>query len=340
LKKENLEPTLKAWFERDSAKLQFGEIFKSNGLIVPNGDFSELQRGLNPLIYNYLIKPQQHVMKGKKEVWEQNPYNQNITLSNIEYKNWRVVQKEYQQYEIEVVGFHGEGHVMIPKMIYHNEPISYYSMEKNGVVWMSNTLSEFGTMERSIPKMKGNVLVLGIGLGYIAYRLSLLEQVESIVLVDYDEDVIYIFETYILPQFSRKEKFKIVKAEGMSYFKKHLDEFDSIYIDLWEGTTLQGMNMYIDAKKESYRTGKVIEFWIEEMFQEQILQLYRQSLIFMSTGQFLIPWNLFPKAILNTIERTWGKLTEYPKSKSSLKLLQSQPNLFIRTFVEQHVGGF
>lgn len=340
LGKENLEPILQTWFERDSAKLLFGEMLKSGGLMVSNGNITEWEHDLDPLIYRHLIRPQQHMMKANRKDWEENPYNQNITLSDIEYKDWRVVEKKYEQNEVEVAGFCGEGHTLIPKIIYHEEPVHYYALEKNGVVWMSNTMSEFGTMEHSISKMKGKVLVLGIGLGYIAYRLSLLDQVESIVLVDYDDDVIHIFENHILPQFSQKEKCKIVKSEGMSYFEEHLDEFDSIYIDLWEGTTKQGMNMYIEAKKEAYQTGKVIEFWIEEMFQEQILQLYRQSFIYMKTGQTLIPWDVFPENTRNTIEKTWRELTEYPKSKRSLKLLQTKPDLFLRTFIELHEGGF
>lgn len=340
MRKGNLAPILQTWYERDYAKLLFGEMLKSGGLRFTKEEFSELQNQLDPLVYRYLIKPQLHNMKIRNEVWEQNPYNQNITLSDIRYKNWRVVQKEYQQYELEVVGFRGEGHALIPKIMYHDEPRTYYALEKNGTVWMSNTLSEFGTMELSISKMKGKVLVLGIGLGYIAYRLSLLEQVEAIVLVDHDEEVIHIFENYILPQFSKKEKCQIVQTEGMSYYKEHVNEYDSIYIDLWEGTTVQGMDMYLEAKKEAYRTGKVIEFWIEEMFQEQILQLFRQSFIYKTTGEFLIPWELFPKETLKTVDQTWAKMTKYPKSKSALKMLQTKPELFVKTFIELHEGGF
>lgn len=340
MSKENLELILQTWFERDAAKLLFGEMVRDGGLLVSNGDVTQWQHELDPLIYHHLIRPQRHFMCANKKEWEENPYNQNIILSDITYKNWCVVEKEYQQHEVEVVGFRGEGHSLIPRIIYHQEPVSYYALEKNGIVWMSNTMSEFGTMEKSISKMKGKVLVLGIGLGYISYRLSLLEQAESLVLVDHDEDVIHIFEQYILPQFSQKDKCRIEKADGISYLKKHLDEFDSIYIDLWEGATLKGMNMYIEAKKIAYQTGKTIEFWIEEMFQEQILQLYRQSFIYHKTGQVLIPWDVFPENTLKTIEKTWQKLTDYPKGKKALKLLLSKPDLFLRTFIELHEGGF
>ena len=66
---------------------------------------------------------------------------------------------------------------------------------------MTITPNEIETMKEAVDKASGNVLTFGLGLGYYAYMVSEKENVESVTIVDSNEDVIDLFKKYVLPQF-------------------------------------------------------------------------------------------------------------------------------------------
>ena len=68
----------------------------------------------------------------------------------------------------------------------------------------------------------GNVLTFGLGLGYYAYMVSEKESVESVTIVEMNEDVIQLFKKYVLPQFKNAEKIKIIKADAFEYAQQHI----------------------------------------------------------------------------------------------------------------------
>ena len=74
---------------------------------------------------------------------------------------------------------------------------------------MSVTPNEVYTVQPAIDNAKGKVLTLGCGMGYFAYMASLKEEVESITIIELEQDVIDLFENSILPQFENKDKIYI-----------------------------------------------------------------------------------------------------------------------------------
>ena len=77
---------------------------------------------------------------------------------------------------------------------------------------MTITPNEIETMKEPVDEAFGHVLTFGLGLGYYAYMVSEKENVESITIVETNEDVIDLFNKYILPQFKNAHKIKIIQS--------------------------------------------------------------------------------------------------------------------------------
>lgn len=96
--------------------------------------------------------------------------------------------------------------------------------------------NEVFTMEKPIKNAKGKVLTLGCGMGYFAYMASIKEDVESITIIELEQNVIDLFEKCILPQFENKDKIKIVKADAVEYLRNTEDGvYDYCFADIWIG---------------------------------------------------------------------------------------------------------
>ena len=131
---------------------------------------------------------------------------------------------------------------------------------------MTITPNEIETMKEAVDGAIGNVLAFGLGLGYYAYMVSEKENVENVTVVEINEDVIKLFNKYILPQFKHAEKIKIIKADAFEYAKNYITpgKFDYVFTDLWHDVS-DGMDMYLKMKtfeKQSPKT--VFSYWIEK----------------------------------------------------------------------------
>ena len=77
----------------------------------------------------------------------------------------------------------------------------YLTLSKDNVIWMSINPNEINTMDEDIKFMHGNILVLGLGLGYISYMLSLKDDINSITIIEKDKEIINLFNKYLLNNF-------------------------------------------------------------------------------------------------------------------------------------------
>ena len=91
---------------------------------------------------------------------------------------------------------------------------------ENDRIWMTITPNEIETMKEAVDGAFGHVLTFGLGLGYYAYMVSEKDNVESITIVEINEDVIHLFNKYVLPQFKNARKIKIIKADAFEYAQK------------------------------------------------------------------------------------------------------------------------
>lgn len=202
-----------------------------------------------------------------KEVKE-NPYYKNIKFPTTEIGRFRAVDMEMRKGEIfldqEPVarGYHRTDCIGV-----FDDGFTYPCIFEEDMCWMSITPNEIITMEEDVDKATGDVLTIGLGLGYYAYMVHLKDDVKSVTIVERQPEVIEIFEKYILPQFEHPEKIYIVNEDAFEYLEKLEDgKFDYCFCDIWQNPT-DGMEDYLHIKKLGNRFEKTtFSYWIEESF--------------------------------------------------------------------------
>ena len=143
---------------------------------------------------------------------------------------------------------------------YFDHKFSYLALTEGNNIWMSLNPNEIETMKLYINKAKGNVLVLGLGMGYVPFMLSLKNCVKSITIVEKDQEIINLFNELIYPSFLNKEKIKIIKGDAIEYTLKAQKErtYDYVFADLWHDPE-DGLPLFVSLKK----IDKNIDCWLE-----------------------------------------------------------------------------
>ena len=136
-------------------------------------------------------------------------------------------------------------------------------------VYMSITPNEIETMRDSIAAAHGKVLNYGLGLGYWAYEVASKSNVESVTIVELNQDIINLFNTYIAPQFEPEvlSKINIIQGDAVEYHRNLADGvYDYCFIDTWFNA-YEGMDMYLNFKEQEHKFKNMqVSYWIEEDF--------------------------------------------------------------------------
>lgn len=210
----------------------------------------------------------------KKEDYENDPYYKNIKVTEVKENNWHfktAVIKPYELIPLDDLKEFPDGRV-IPQVAFFDCEFPYPVILENGVEWMLVTPNEVETMREGIEKSVGKVATYGLGLGYFPYMASIMDKVESVTVVERDENVINIFKRFILPQFPNPEKVKVVQADAFVYAEKIApgENFDYIYIDIWHDPS-DGVEMYLKFKElEKLSPNTRFEYWIEKTMKHYI----------------------------------------------------------------------
>lgn len=193
-----------------------------------------------------------------------NPYVKLVKAKELKNKNYKLTNIHYLPYqgfaldEIDVTDYPYEEYY---KVGYFKNKFSYLSLIKDDNIWMSVNPNEINTMKPFIKDAKGNVLVLGLGMGYIAYMMSLKEEVKSITVVELDENIISIFKENILPVLGpTKAKIKIVHDDAIRYLENN-HKFDYYFADLWHNPE-DGLPIYLNLEYISQKFKIPMNYWL------------------------------------------------------------------------------
>lgn len=195
------------------------------------------------------------------------PYYKNIRFEKKTLGNWEIGRGEYAPYELFVFDdFSIEGEKLLPQVGFFAESFEFPAVYENGRMWMSVTPNEINTMRLPVSRARGKALTFGLGLGYFAYMCAEKDEVESITVVERDESVIGLFERFVLPQFARADKVRIIKADAYEFFDGLSDgEYDTAFVDIYHDAG-NGMEVYKKFKKRTFvRT--LFDFWIEKTME-------------------------------------------------------------------------
>ena len=159
---------------------------------------------------------------------------------------------------------------------FDTQSFSYLEIKHNDSTWMSVTPFEIETMKAPLAILEGHVVTLGLGLGYIAFMVSLKPNVKSVTIVEKDERVISLFKDNILPFFPHPEKITIVHQDAFDYLKRPQPNIDHLFVDIYQ-TADDGLPLYLQIKGyESLWTNTTFSYWLEQ----SILGKYRRYMMF------------------------------------------------------------
>jgi hypothetical protein len=208
-----------------------------------------------------------------------NPFYQRIKPQPITQGKWKLGYETYGPFQGVLTGdvftdsIHH--HLETTPLGYFAKPFYYLVIKQQDVTWMSVTPFEINTMAPVIDKMKGNVITLGLGLGYFAAMTALKSEVKEVLVVEKDKQVIQLFLNHIYPHLENKEKIKIKQAEAFDYVKANTTAFDHLFVDIHH-TAEDGLPMYIRMKKlEALSRSGQWHYWLES----SILALFRRYMI-------------------------------------------------------------
>ena len=197
--------------------------------------------------------------------FERDPYIQNIRVPTVSDGDVLLTTAAYARGEIFQYDMPDlAAPLVVPKLGFFDRAVTFPAIYEDGVPWVSVCPSEINSMACDIPAARGRVLVLGLGLGYYAYRVSGLDAVESVTVIEINPRIAAIFREHILPQFENAAKVSVIEADAFAYIASlRGGEYDFCYADIWEGA-LDGARAYLRIKAHETRlSGTEFRYWIE-----------------------------------------------------------------------------
>lgn len=194
----------------------------------------------------------------------QNPYYKNISLDNVTNKKWKIKMDSYKPMQAFVFNdFFLQDNKVLFNIGFFEKEFKFPAIYENDRLWMSITPNEIETMQEAINKAFGHILVLGLGIGYFPYMISLKENVKSITIIEKSKDAIELFESNIYPQFSNKVV-NIIEMDAFEYLDNIDEKMNFVFADLWHDVS-DGKELYLKIKEYEKKYRKIeFSYWIEK----------------------------------------------------------------------------
>ena len=215
--------------------------------------------------------------------YKQNEYYKNIKPISAKEDTWKFVELDYAPYE----GFVSDEIEVNPETFAEHTPVSFFenrfpflAVMQGDEIWMSIMPHEINTMKEPIKNANGNVLVLGLGLGYFLYQIADKKDVKNIDVVENDPRVIRLFNDHLLEKFPHQEKINIMLDDGIKYLTRTKKKYDYVFSDIWHNVG-DGEILYIMIKNlEHLHPQTRFDYWIEKsmlaMLRRQTLTVFQE----------------------------------------------------------------
>jgi hypothetical protein len=133
---------------------------------------------------------------------------------------------------------------------------------RDGVVWMSLTPMEIESHLVHAALARGHVVVCGLGLGYIVYKMLQNPKVKSITVVEECTDLIANFKSLVDGDWADDPKVTIVNSDAFTYVPPHT--IDYLYVDISETLMDSAVLRYTQAIQRNVKA-KEVGFWGQEL---------------------------------------------------------------------------
>lgn len=213
--------------------------------------------------------------------YKENPYIRDIKIDDITDGNFHLSTRIQEANDLQLTLRENEG---VPVLTSINGQVPIIFLEERTVTWMSICTQEIFSMERPVSEATGNVLTLGLGLGYYTYMTALKEDVKSVTVIESEERVIQLFTKHILPQFKpeARDKIQIIHADAFKYMEEIPDgQYDYCFADIWQSS--HDMMPYLKLLKickDKNFTKTKISYWIEEFMLKEYQQTLKVELVY------------------------------------------------------------
>lgn len=153
--------------------------------------------------------------------------------------NWRIVRKFYSRGTYRYWGLDGYLVFKVNKRI----PIATLQEKRDNLWydWMVDDPPQQRAMEIYAQRMKGRILVAGLGLGLILHELAKNSEVKSVVCVERSKEVIQLVAPNILHLLQpEREKclLHITQEDFYDFIRTDTSCWDHIFVDLWVTSAL------------------------------------------------------------------------------------------------------
>lgn len=149
---------------------------------------------------------------------------------------------------------------------FFDQRVEYPALLQGGREWMALKPNEIITMQPCIERAHGEVVVMGLGLGYYAHQVCRKKEVRKVTIVEREKETIALFEEQLLPQFEERGKIEIVHGDAIEMMRNHCEgrKVDYIFVDLWHDVG-DGLPIYKEIKAivEDWAGAPEVDFWIE-----------------------------------------------------------------------------
>jgi hypothetical protein len=231
------------------------------------------------------VKPSVHQLDHASFI--SNPFYQKVKPKPMTQGKWQLAYETYVPFQGVLTGdvvTNPTNHYLDATPLgYFKDPFYYLVIKQHDVTWMSVTPFEINTMAPIIEKMFGNVVTLGLGLGYFASMAALKPEVNEVLVIEQDNQVIQLFLTHIYPLLPNKEKITIIHDDAFAYLKKTKRPFDHLFVDIYH-TADDGLPIYMRMKKiEQLSTSGHWHYWLES----SIISLFRRYMVVFLQEQLL-----------------------------------------------------
>lgn len=254
----------------DGSKIQSGNIVTNKEARELLKTYSVNNHPINPYVFDQCI-PNIDTIHAIDLL--QNPYLKNIVLKPLSIGDLKLETAFYAKNELAIINEPLQTDDLLRKFPIgiFDDTAFIYVLKNKDFVWMSICPMEINTMYKHIKTAKGKVLVLGGGLAYYPYMISLKEDVSEITIIESDERIFHIIEDIILPQF-KNHKTQIILCEAEQYIKNNsLSHYDTVFFDIWEDNISGAEYMKKFAKYELKYPEIQFQYWLEDSILDSFI---------------------------------------------------------------------
>ena len=136
-------------------------------------------------------------------------------------------------------------------------------------VMMSNDEADVITCEDFLNNANGDVLILGLGIGFVVFPLLEDTLINSIDIIEIDEGVIEMVSP-IIKEKDIYDKVNIFHGSAFDYYNNIEKKYDTIWIDIWEDVRekeLKEAKLLMDSYKDLLKPNGYIDYWTLEKFR-------------------------------------------------------------------------